>query len=289
MPTNVMSDSTFCETSAGRIAYSRRGNGRPLVLLHPIGVDRSWWDEYVQDWQIAYETVAIDMRGHGDSSLVTAPITLSDHAADVAAVLKQEHIAGATLIGVSMGGMVAQRVAIEYPELVGSLILCATAGGFPDEVRPRILARGDMARQGAMWEIVDETIVRWFAADTPRPDLVERCRTRLLADDWYSWSANWQAISQLDNLGELGAVQQPALVVAGDADASIAPVVSQRIADALPVSSFISIPRAAHFGAFDMRDMFAPVFTHFLSDLARWDQPVCPAVSDAQPGSDRTE
>lgn len=264
-----MSDSTFCETSGGRIAYSRRGIGRPLVLLHPIGVERSWWDEYVQDWQTAYETVTIDMRGHGDSSLVIAPVTLSDHAADVAAVLKQEGIAGATLIGVSMGGMVAQRVAIEYPELVGALILCATAGGFPDEVRPRIRARGDITRQGSMSEVVDETIARWFTHDTPRADLVEKCRTRLLADDWYSWSANWQAISQLDNLGELGAVRQPALVVAGEADASIAPAVSQRIADALPVSDFISIPRAAHFGAFDLRDVFMQVFNPFLSSLPR--------------------
>ena len=264
-----MSHSTFCEISAGRIAYSRRGSGRPLVLLHPIGVERSWWDEYVQDWQSAYETVAIDMRGHGDSSPVTAPITLSEHAADVAAVLKQEQIADATLIGVSMGGMVAQRVAIEYPELVGGLILCATAGGFPDEVRPRIRARGDMAREGAMSEVVDDTLTRWFSHDTPRPDLVEKCRSRLLADDWYSWSANWQAISQLDNLGELGAVRQPALVVAGDADVSITPAVSQRIADALPASSFVSIPQAAHFGAFDMRDVFAHVFNAFLSSLAR--------------------
>lgn len=264
-----MSDSIFTETSTGRIAYSRRGNGNTLVLLHPIGVERSWWDEYVQDWQATYDTVAIDMRGHGDSSLVTAPVTLSEHAADVAAVLKQERIAGATLIGVSMGGMVAQRVAIEYPELVGSLILCATAGGFPDEVRPRILARGDMTRQGAMLEVADETIGRWFASDTPRPDLVDKCRARLLADDWYSWSANWQAISQLDNLNELGAVRQPALVVAGDADASIAPAVSKRIADALPVSQFVSIPQAAHFGAFDMREVFASVFNPFLSGLAR--------------------
>jgi 3-oxoadipate enol-lactonase len=263
-----MSHSTFCEIPAGRIAYSRRGTGRPLVLLHPIGVDRSWWDEYAEDWAASYTVVALDMRGHGDSSTVTSPVTLADHATDVAAVLRKEGLADATLIGVSMGGMVAQRVAIQFPELVGAMILCATAGGFPDEVRPRILARGDINRQGSMSEVTDETITRWFAADTPRPDLVAKCRARLAADDWYSWSANWQAISQLDNLAELPAVPQPALVVAGDADASIPPAVSQKIADALPNGRFVSIPGAAHFGAFDMRDVFAPIFDGFLSSLA---------------------
>ena len=263
-----MSHSTFCEIPAGRIAYSRRGAGRPLVLLHPIGVDRSWWDEYVAVWAASYDVVAIDIRGHGESSLVTAPITLADHAADIAAVLRKESISGATLIGVSMGGMIAQRVAIQFPELVGALILCATAGGFPDEVRPRILARGHMSRKGSMSEVIDETITRWFAADTPRPDLVQTCRARLAADDWYSWSANWQAISQLDNLAELQDVPAPALVVAGDADASIPPAVSQKIADALPHSRFVVVPGAAHFGAFDMREVFVTVFDDFLSTLA---------------------
>jgi 3-oxoadipate enol-lactonase len=264
-----MSQSTFCEVTAGRIAYSRRGTGRPLVLLHPIGVDRSWWNEYAGHWAASYDVVAIDIRGHGDSSLVTAPITLADHATDVAAVLRQERITGATLIGVSMGGMIAQRVAIQFPELVGAMILCATAGGFPDEARPRILARGDMNRQGSMSEIIDDTISRWFAADTPRPDLLQKCRTRLAAGDWYSWSANWRAISLLDNLGELPGVPAPTLVVAGDADASIPPAVSQKIADALPNSRFVVIPGAAHFGAFDMREVFTTVFDDFLSTVTR--------------------
>jgi pimeloyl-ACP methyl ester carboxylesterase len=264
-----MSQSTFCEVPAGRIAYSRSGTGRPLVLLHPIGVDRSWWDEYVEHWAASYDVVTIDIRGHGDSSLVTAPITLADHAADIAAVLRQERLTGATLIGVSMGGMIAQRVAIQFPELVGTLILCGTAGGFPDEARPRILARGDMSRQGSMSEIIDDTITRWFAADTPRADLLQKCRTRLAADDWYSWSANWQAISLLDNLSELRGVPAPTLVVAGDADASIPPAVSQKMADALPNSRFVVVPGAAHFGAFDMREVFATVFDDFLSTVAR--------------------
>ncbi|SAL79998.1 alpha/beta hydrolase [Caballeronia arvi] len=264
-----MSQSSYCEIQAGRIAYSRRGTGRPLVLLHPIGVDRSWWDEYSESWTKSYDVIAIDMRGHGDSSAVTSTISLADHAADVAAVLHKEGVAGAALIGVSMGGMVAQRVAIQFPELVGAMILCATAGGFPDDVRPRIRARGDTNRQGAMSEVIDETIGRWFTTDTPRPDLVAKCRARLAADDWFSWSANWEAISRLDNLAELRDVPKPALVVAGDADASIPPAVSQKIADALPDGRFVSIPGAAHFGAFDMRETFTPVFDAFLTGIAQ--------------------
>ena len=259
----------FTEVPAGRIAYSRQGSGPVLVLLHPIGVDRTWWSDYVRDWQSSYDVVAIDFRGHGDSSPITAPITLSEHAADVIAVLQQEGIAAAHLIGVSMGGMVAQCVAIEAPERVASLILCATAGAFPEAVRPRILARGDVHRAGSMSEVVADTISRWFHPDSARPDLVERCRARLLADDWYSWSASWAAISQLDNLAQLVDVTVPALVVAGDADASIPVGVSQQIADALAAAKFVSIPGATHFGAFEMRDLFTPIFDEFLASVVR--------------------
>lgn len=238
------------------------------MLLHPIGVDRGWWDEYAREWQSSYDVIAIDMRGHGDSSPVRGPISLSEHAADVVAVLEHEQVGAAHLIGVSLGGMVAQRVAIQSPAAAASLVLCATAGGFPDAVRPRILARGDMNRAGSMSEVVDETISRWFKADSARPDLVERCRRRLLADDWFSWSANWQAISRLDNLAELAKVAAPALVVAGDADASIPPAMSKLIADAIAGATFISVPGATHFGAFEMRELFAPVFNEFLSAVA---------------------
>jgi 3-oxoadipate enol-lactonase len=263
-----MSSSIFCEVPAGRVAYTRQGSGHPIVLLHAIGIDRSWWDEYVRDWAKSYDVIAIDFRGHGASSLVTSPVTLSDHAADVAAVLRKEGVKAATIAGVSMGGMVAQRVAIEYPDLAGSLILCATAGAFPEEVRPKIRARGDTSRAGSMTEVADGTLERWFLPDSPAPALVERCRLQLLADDWYSWSANWEAISQLNNLAELANVPVPALVVAGALDVSIPPAVVQQIANALPKAQFVSVPGTSHFGAYEMRDALAPVFNRFLLDLA---------------------
>jgi 3-oxoadipate enol-lactonase len=240
-----------------------------LVLLHPIGVERGWWDEYAAIWQARYEVVAIDFRGHGASSPITAPVTLSDHAADVSAVLRHAQLGAAHVAGVSMGGMVAQCLAIEAPQQVRSLILCATAGAFPDTVRPGIRGRGDMQRAGAMAEVAENTLTRWFRADAPRPDLLERCRQRLLADDWYSWSASWEAISQLDNLAALAAVRVPALVVAAGADASIPAVLAQQLADALPAGRLVTVPDASHFGAFEERDAFMPAFDQFLSGLSR--------------------
>ena len=262
-----MPHTSFLDTPSGRLAYSRTGKGQPVVLLHPIGIDRRWWDNYVAVWAADYDVIAVDFRGHGESSRVTSPITLDDHAADVAAILRAEHVASAHLAGVSMGGMVAQRVAIDYPDLVASLILCATAGTFPDEVRPRIRARGDTSRTGVMSEVVEGTLDRWFLASRPQAELVERCRLELLAEDWYGWSANWEAIAALDNLQGLAQVHVPALVVAAADDASIPPALVEKIAQALPNATFINVPGTSHFGAFETPEHFEPRFRQFLQKV----------------------
>lgn len=264
-----MSQTLFIERAQGRIAYSRAGSGPLLVLLHPIGIDRRWWDDYVAAWQADFDVIAMDFRGHGESSPVTAPISLSDHASDVAALLREVQAPPAHLIGVSMGGMVAQQVAINHPELTASLILCATAGTFPDDVRPRIRTRGDTARAGAMTEVVDGTLERWFLPDSPQPDMVARCRKELLAEDWYGWSANWEAISALETLAGLAHVNVPALVVAAQSDASIPPALVERIALALPGARFVRVPDTSHFGVFETPTVFEPLFRSFLAQAAR--------------------
>ncbi len=264
-----MSQNFFSDIPSGRIAYTKRGDGPKLVLLHPIGIDRTWWDPYVLVWQKNYQVLTIDLRGHGDSSRVREPITLSAHATDVAGVLDQEGIEAATIIGVSMGGMVAQRLAIEAPNKVKAMILCATAGSFPDHIRESIRSRGNVSRDGEMSEVVEESLARWFLPDSPRPDLLERCRADLLKGDWFSWSANWEAIAAMDNLEKLQTTQAPALVITGGADIAAPPAISRQLANAIPKAKLVIVPAASHFGAFETPSAFLPAFDTFLEQAGR--------------------
>lgn len=252
------------EGRRGRVHYAIDGQGPALVLLHPIGMDATWWDDYRPRWVDRYRVICVDLLGHGRSDPVRGSITLEEHADDLIGILAQERAEAASVVGVSMGGMVAQHLALQAPTRVGRLVLCATAGGFPAAARPLIRARGDVTRDGDMQSVVDATLARWFSEQASET-LRQKCRERLLADDWHSWSANWLAISELDTLGQLAGLAAPTLVVAGDGDASIPAAVSKQIADAAPRSTFITVPGASHFGAFESPAKFQDLFDSFLA------------------------
>lgn len=254
------------ETTKGDINYKVDGKGPTIVLLHPIGMDAAIWNSYVAQWKERYRLITIDMLGHGDSSPLLSPTSLSDQACAVIDVMRQEVSGRAAVVGVSMGGMVAQRVAIQAPEFVRGLVLCATAGSFPEAARAGIRGRGDATRNGSMEEAIPSTLARWFSDSAPTT-LIEQTRARLATDDWHSWSRSWEAISELDNLGELAALDVPALVVAGEVDASIPVAVSRQIADAMKNARFVEVPGGSHFGAYESPQIFIPLFEQFIDTL----------------------
>ncbi|WP_162587366.1 alpha/beta fold hydrolase [Variovorax sp. RA8] len=253
---------TICSTSRGQLAYDRSGAGPCVVLLHPIGIDRSWWDAFVTAWSPVRTIITIDMLGHGESEPLTSSITLAEHARCIWEVLDAQGIGAASFLGVSMGGMVAQYAAIQRPQAVRALIACATSATFRDDARTTIRARGNAGIAGKMAEVVPETLRRWFSDHAPA-QLVARCETALLQQDWYSWSANWQAISAVETIEGLSVINVPTLAVACAADASLPAAVTRRIAEAAR-GELILVEGASHFGIFETPASFIDLIDAFL-------------------------
>ncbi len=247
----------------GRLAYDVAGQGPCVVLLHPIGVDRTWWESFVAAWCSRRTLIAIDLPGHGESAALTTPITLEEHAQCVWEVLDAQGIGKSSFVGVSMGGMVAQYAAILRPRATTSLVACATAATFPDEARGTIRARGNTALAGSMTEVIPATLNRWFS-NSASASLVAKCDATLRKDDWYSWSANWEAISALDSVDGLWGVQIPALAIACCSDASLPVAATRRVAEAAR-GEFLSVDDASHFGIFETPERFIPLIDAFLA------------------------
>ncbi|MEV6322885.1 alpha/beta hydrolase [Nocardia sp. NPDC051787] len=247
------------------IAYRTSGAGRPVVLLHPVGLDCLWWTSYISHLAEQYRVIAVDLPGHGRSSPIRNPMTLGDLASDVAAVLRAETDQPAHVVGVSMGGMVAQHLALQQSQHVASLILCATAGSFADAVRPKLRERGHAARRG-MDAVVQPTLERWFSPHGRSTSIGRSCAQTLAANDPASWEASWQAISELDTLERLGALDMPALVITGAADITTPPEASAALAHALPDARLSIIPDAWHLGVYEEPQPFLTAFTRFLAE-----------------------
>jgi pimeloyl-ACP methyl ester carboxylesterase len=247
----------------GHIAYRTRGAGQPVLLLHPVGLDGSWWTPYLTSLAERYRVIAVDLPGHGRSGPIRAPIGLGDIARGVAAVLCAETDRPAHVIGVSMGGMVAQHLALQRPEEVASLILCATAGSFADELRPLLRERGEAARRG-MAAVIGPTVERWFSPRGRSSAVGHRCGRTLAANDPASWEASWHAISDLETLTALRTLHTPTLVITGAADITTPPAASVALARALPDARLAVIPDAWHLGLFEDPQPFLTAFTRFL-------------------------
>ncbi|OGA79366.1 MAG: hypothetical protein A3G81_31495 [Betaproteobacteria bacterium RIFCSPLOWO2_12_FULL_65_14] len=248
------------------IAYRRAGNGAPVLLLHPIGLDSSWWRPFSEQLAPRFCVVAMDFRGHGGSAPIRGDLELADLADDAAGLLRALGLVPAQVVGLSMGGMVAQYLAIRHPDVVRSLVLLATACTLPDEARKQMVERGEIARQDGMRAVLDATLERWFTPAALTSELAKRCERRFLENDVESWAASWRAISRLDTLPLLKRIEAPTLVVTGDRDLSTPPAAARVIADNIPAAALTIIKGAPHMGPFEFPEAYLGPVTAFLQE-----------------------
>jgi pimeloyl-ACP methyl ester carboxylesterase len=125
----------FVENLGARIYWDEQGTGAPLLLIMGLGWPSQAWHRLRPVLSEKYRTIALDNRGVGRSEAPAGPYSIAQMAADAAAVLNAARVNAAHIFGVSMGGMIAQEFALQYPNKVRSLILGCTAAGGPEAVR----------------------------------------------------------------------------------------------------------------------------------------------------------
>jgi 3-oxoadipate enol-lactonase len=249
---------------SGRLNHRIDGEGPPLVLLHPIGLDLTCWEPMMESLGTARTIIRIDHRGHGLSAPTDPDPTLRDYAQDVHNLLSGLGIAHAAVAGLSFGGMVAQTLALDFPEDVSSLVVAGCPTTFPDEnVRALVRQRGSDALDG-MEAVIPATLERWFTADFIEAGKAEPTRERLRKDDPKEWAAAWTAISQIDTLPRLHEISVPTLCVAGEADKAAPPAVLKSIADAISGAQLAVLPGVPHMMQIEKAELFGEATRSFL-------------------------
>lgn len=249
-----------------KLFHRVQGQGAPLVLLHPVGIDHSFWGPLVDAASSMHTVIAVDLMGHGSSPPAPAGRAIGAYAADVASLLDELGMPRASLLGLSFGGMIAQEFALVYPSRVASLIVGACGPRIPPEAREAVRARGNVDASTGMASVVDATMQRWFTPDFINAAPAQRVRARLLADDPAGWAAGWNAISGFDALDRLGAVTAPTLVIAGERDAGAPVATTKMIADAIPGSRFEVMAGAPHMMQIECAERFTGHVMTFLRD-----------------------
>ena len=169
-----------------RIAWERHGSGQPLLLIHGLGYARWGWEPVVEPLARSFDVILFDNRGIGESDAPPGPYTAAGLAADAAQVLDEAGVERAHVLGTSLGGMVAQELALAAPERVDRLVLACTTPGGPEsfpmpEQTVKLLTSGATLRQ----------FVENALAPDPDEEIVERIlrHREATAQPFDAWSA----------------------------------------------------------------------------------------------------
>lgn len=252
--------------AAARLHVRRSGSGNPLLLLHPVGLDGTFWDGLIGPLSRRFQVLAVDTAGHGASPDPSRPGRMAERVAEVIDLILQEKCGPAILVGVSFGGMIAQNVALARPDLVSSLVLAACPGRIPAEARDAILSRGVEAERDGIAAVVEPTLQRWFTADFMSTEAVARVRRRLLDDAPSNWAASWEAIAGHDALDRLGSFAGKALVIAGEADLATPLPAKQALAAAIPGARLVVLRNAPHMMQIEQPEAFLAAIESFLDE-----------------------
>jgi 3-oxoadipate enol-lactonase len=267
--------STRQATTPRPINFVRTGprGAPPVVLVHPVGLDLTYWGEQIEALCDEHDVVAFDLPGHGRSPGSPADWTLDQAAETLAQVVRSTGGDGAHLVGLSVGGMIAQAMTLAQPGLVRSLTLIDTAAAFTEEGRAGMRARAGMAREGGMQAVLPSTLQRWFTAATVarRPDLIDRVARTLLADDPLVHAAMWDMISALDLVAQLRRITCQTLILVGEHDPSSPPSAARTLQENIAGAEMHIIPDASHMAPLEKPEAINGHLTRFLgSGPIKW-------------------
>ncbi len=234
-----------------RISWEATGpeNGQAVLLIMGLAYPAAMWFRQVPALAERYRVIRVDNRGAGNTGDVPgAPYTVETMAADCLAVLDVADVMTAHVVGISMGGLMAQEIALTAPERVRSLCLLATHPGIAHAVmNPEAMAmlgnRGGLTPQ----EAAEASIPFNYAPSTPRERIEEDWAVRLpLAATNTGYLAQLSGTSQWDRYDRLDQITTPTLVAHGELDALVPPENGRIIADRIPGAELVTVPLANH-------------------------------------------
>jgi 3-oxoadipate enol-lactonase len=239
----------FIDSQGSRIYWDERSVGEPVLLIMGLGYPSDMWWRTRPVLDGHYRTIVLDNRGSGRSDVPPGPYLIPQMAADAAAVLDAAGVEGAHVFGISMGGMIAQELALEFPERVRSLVLGCTAAGGPTAIRAEpevtelLMNRGAMTPEQSALAAIPYVYDRDTARDRIEEDLAIR-------RGWFpkpeGYVAQLQGILGWESYSRLPRLNVRTLVIHGETDRLVPLGNGELIAGRIPGAKLVRLPHASH-------------------------------------------
>ena len=258
------------EANGIRINYELSGKkDAPVVVLsHSLACSMVMWDPQLDLLEAHFRVLRFDTRGHGDSDAPQESYTLEQLVDDAIALLDGLDIDRVHWVGLSMGGMIGQGIALHHSGRLESLVWAETAAIIPDAAQPVWQERIDAARKQGMPAVAESTLERWFTPNylKQNPPAVEQIRQQILATPVAGYIGCSEAIRRLNYLDRLSDIQIPTLIMVGADDPGTPVEASEAMQARIKGSNLVVIPEAAHLSNIEQAEVFS---THLMAHLQR--------------------
>lgn len=253
-----------------QLNFTKEGSGPTIVLAHALGCDLGVWDEVTQQLKKGFTVLRYDHRAHGKSGPGAGRVTIEELADEAADLIRSETSGEVHFVGLSMGGMVAQQIAVRHPEIINSIVVANSSSRYDETSRGMWRSRIETALNLGMGAIADSVMPRWFTRswrDNPAHNArMAQLRTTVEAMNPKSYAAFCEAISGIDFFATNPLVGCPTLVIAGTQD-EVAPIeMSRAICNAISGAELATIS-AAHLSAVEQPEEFAGLVAGFISRI----------------------
>ncbi|WP_459205392.1 alpha/beta fold hydrolase [Pseudomonas sp. MLB6B] len=236
-------------TPAGT-SYLSQGQGHPVVLIHGVGLNKEMWGGQVVGLANDHRVICYDMLGHGQSRLPAADTSLQAYADQLAELLDHLQIPQATVIGFSMGGLVARAFALHYPQRLSALVVLNSVFNRSTEQRAGVIARAAQAAELGPDANVDAALDRWFSREykAANPAQVAAIRQTLAQNDPSGYHTTYSLFATQDmyRADDLGSIQAPTLIATGELDAGSTPTMARQLAARIPNAQSVVLAEQRH-------------------------------------------
>jgi len=261
----------FIKANGIQMNYELSGKkDAPLVILsHSLGSSLVMWNPQMKVLEPQFQVLRYDIRGHGKSEVPVGPYNLELLRKDAIALLDALRIEKVYWVGLSMGGMIGQSVALNYPKRLKSLALCDTAAVIAPEAQPIWQERIDAVREKGVESQLEPTMERWFTPSFLKlsPPMLEVIRKQFLATPAKGYMGCIEAIRKLNYLDRLSAIKIPTLIMVGEGDPGTPVGASEAMHQRIPNSRMVIIPSARHLSNVEQPEVFNAELLTFLKGL----------------------
>lgn len=246
--------------------FELKGSGIPVVFVHGVGAHLQGWDGVLKYLNGSVQSLCYDLRGHGESEKVYERFELRDLVADLDALIVSQGWETFHIVGFSLGGLIAQAYALQFPEKLSSLSIISSVTDRTPQEQQKVKRRADTLAKGRADKHMEAAVNRWFSDQfiIDHPDIVESRVQRSLNNDPQCYAAAYRVLAESDLADQLHRISCPTLIMTGEEDAGSTPRMSKVMGQRIPDSQVHILPGLKHGILLEAPELIAKTLQAFL-------------------------